>query len=90
MPLYASSHVEEYKGIEGLAQFIYDKLNIPIDHYATITMKGFRQVIDQIGGVEVDVPNPINLDGVELDPGKQVLNGDQAEKFNTSTTWGRL
>lgn len=79
--LYASSHVEEYKGIEGLAQFIYDKLNIPIDHYATITMKGFRQVIDQIGGVEVDVPNPINLDGVELDPGKQVLNGDQAEKF---------
>lgn len=78
--LYASGP-NEYKGIDGLAQYVYDNFRIPIDHYATITMEGFRNAIDGIGGVTVDVPKAIDLDGVILEPGVQTLDGNQAEKF---------
>lgn len=78
--LYSSGN-EEYSGIEGLSKFIYDKIAVPIDHYATVTMEGFRKLIDDIGGVTVDVPYPIDLDGVKLKAGTQTLDGNQAEKF---------
>ncbi len=77
--LYSSGG--EYTGIDGLAEFIYDDFAIPIDHYATVTMEGFRMLIDAIGGVTVDVPYPIDLDGVTLEPGEQTLDGNESEKF---------
>lgn len=78
--LYASDN-QEYSGIDGLSKFIYDKMDIPVDHYATVTMGGFRKLIDDIGGVTVDVPYPINLDGVKLKAGTQTLDGNETEKF---------
>lgn len=69
------------KGIDGLARVIYNTFSIPIDYYLTITMEGFRTIVDQIGGVEVDVPETFFLEGVLIEEGKQLMNGDQAEKF---------
>ncbi len=69
------------KGIEGLSNVINTTFSLPIDYYFTITMEGFRKVIDSIGGVEVDVPQAFSLEGVKIPAGKQVLYGEQAEKF---------
>lgn len=33
---------------------------IPIDYYVTINFVGFRQVVDAVGGITVDVPKDIN------------------------------
>lgn len=77
--LYSSN--SEYSGIEGLSNFIYENLGIPLDHYATITMEGLRNVIDAIGGVTIDVPYEVDLDGVVLEPGVQTLDGNESEKF---------
>lgn len=68
-------------GIEGLIQYINETYDIPIDHYATVNMTAFRNVVDGIGGVEMDVPFTFTLEGVTVEAGKQVLNGEQAEKF---------
>lgn len=68
-------------GINGLADMIFNTFNITIDHYVTIDMTGFVRIVDKIGGVEVNVPQRIELEGAILKPGLQVLDGWRAEKF---------
>ena len=53
---------------------------VPISHYAEINFDGFKDIVDALGGVEVDVPMEINdkQAGGHVDAGKQTLNGDQA------------
>ena len=79
--VYGRSSSYGENGMAGLASVINEMLGITIDHYATVTMTAFRNVVDGLGGVEVDVPQTINLDGVTIQAGKQTLNGKQAEKF---------
>lgn len=60
--------------------------NAPIDRYIRISTSGLRQLVDQLGGVEVFVPKPMNSDDSQRSPislveGWQNLNGEQAEKF---------
>ena len=52
----------------------------PISHYALIDFDGFCEVVDALGGIEVDVPIEINDDdaGGYLAAGLQTLNGEQA------------
>ncbi len=68
-------------GMENLARVIYDRFRLPIDHYVTINMDGFVNVVNAIGGVEIDVQESFTLEGVTFKPGLQTLNGTQAEKF---------
>lgn len=53
---------------------------VPIHHYAEIDFNGFEDVVNSLGGVEVDVPMAINdpLAGEPLEAGPQTLNGAQA------------
>lgn len=53
---------------------------VPISHYAEVNFDGFRQVVDALGGIEVDVPIAIDDDeaGGALNAGLQTLNGEQA------------
>jgi LCP family protein required for cell wall assembly len=55
--------------------------NAPIDRYIRISTSGFRQLVDQLGGIEVFVPKPMNKQGINLVSGWQTLNGEQAELF---------
>ena len=40
---------------------IYDQFQVTIDHYVTIQMDGFRDMINAIGGVTMDVPVDMEL-----------------------------
>lgn len=53
---------------------------VDISHYADINFDGFREIVDALGGIEVDVPMEINDEdaGGHLDAGQQTLSGDQA------------
>lgn len=53
---------------------------VPISHYAELNFDGFRDIVNALGGVEVNVAYEINDDmaGGHLDAGLQTLNGDQA------------
>lgn len=50
---------------------------VPIAHYAEVNFDGFAAVVDALGGIEVDVPIPIDDDeaGGSLEAGEQVLDG---------------
>ncbi len=53
---------------------------VSISHYAEVNFDGFSQIVDALGGVEVDVPIEIDdsLAGGHVDAGYQTLNGEQA------------
>lgn len=82
-----------YGGIENIRDFTIDEieniLGVKIDNYVLVGLDSFRQIVDAIGGVEVNVPEfrgrGLQYDDYEqdlhihLDPGVQVLNGEQAE-----------
>jgi LCP family protein required for cell wall assembly len=61
--------------------------NVPIDGYVRITTNALQQLVDQLGGVEIFVPQRMSYQDttqqlqIDLDPGWQTLNGEQAEQF---------
>lgn len=68
-------------GPERLTATVEAALGIDINHYIEIDFTGFRDVVDAIGGVTVDVANPARdlQSGLAIDgTGPQVLDGDQA------------
>lgn len=76
------SHASDKNGPQALAQYIAETFQIPIDHYLTITMDGFRRAVDSIGGVTIDIPYRIVFDSASiLNPGVQTLNGTKSEWF---------
>lgn len=63
--------------IEMVSKMAHDT---PISHYALIDFDGFCDVVNALGGIDVDVPIEIDDDdaGGYLAAGPQTLNGDQA------------
>ncbi|HWR86469.1 MAG TPA: LCP family protein [Rhodoglobus sp.] len=77
-------------GIEGTKDAVEGVLGLQIQYYAMIDMAGFEQLINALGGIEIDVKerlpiggdedefgNPINV-GAWLEPGVQRLDGNRA------------
>ncbi|MDT8860326.1 LCP family protein [Alkalihalobacillus sp. MEB130] len=48
------NHAFSYGGVEMTINTIENLLNIPIDHYVSINMKGFVGIIDALGGISVE------------------------------------
>ncbi|CAM3528067.1 LCP family protein [Brevibacillus invocatus] len=71
-------------GISLTKKTLNEILGIPIDHYVAIDFDGFKAVIDELGGVEVNVDRKLVYDDptddthINLSPGLQILNGEQA------------
>lgn len=75
-----------YGGIAGTIEQVKKLCKVDIAHYAEISFNGLIDLVDAIGGVEVDVPTAINdpNSGVPVPQGKNVLNGEQALSFSRS------
>lgn len=56
-------------------------LDIPIDYYIKVNMQGFRNIIDELDGIEVDVPFDFRFQGYTYHKGPMVLQGDAALRF---------
>lgn len=73
--------------IENTKEFYSELLGLPIDHMAVINFDGFRQVVDRLGGLEIDVDMDMryvdNFDGtnINLKKGLQKLDGKQTLDF---------
>ena len=63
-----------------LAQTVESVTGVHLDHYAEIGFGGFAGIVDDIGGVELCLPEPIAdpLAGIDLPAGCQELSGPQA------------
>ncbi len=76
------------KGAEKrIAKELTEITGLPVHYYITVDFKGFRKIIDTLGGVEFYVPFNMNYDDptqnlhIHLKKGLQVLNGKKAEQL---------
>ncbi|MFG2332753.1 LCP family protein [Streptomyces sp. NPDC048604] len=69
----AACAIRTFEGLSG----------IRVDHHLVVSFTGFEEVIDAVGGVEVDVTEPVREPefGVTLQPGHQLVKGKEALTF---------
>ena len=79
---------ERYRdAIESMSEFIENGLCIKLDRYVCVDTAGFREIIDAIGGVDMEVPFDMYYEDpeqdlyIDLKAGYQHLTGAQAEQF---------
>ncbi len=72
------------KGMDFLQNEISNMLGIPLDFYILVDMKAFVKIVDEIGGIDFDVPiemyhhDPTQDLTIRYMPGMQHLTGQQA------------
>lgn len=67
-------------GIETLEKYLEENWKLDIDYYATIDLASVRDIVDDMGGVTMNIEQEIDyLPGKVLYPGEQTLTGEQAE-----------
>ncbi|MCC7196766.1 LCP family protein [Candidatus Peregrinibacteria bacterium] len=81
-------------GVQKLADAIFSITNIPIKHYAVVDFSIFTEVIDTIGGIDVDVPNDLydnrypgknfSYKVVQFKKGLQHMSGEKALEYARS------
>ena len=85
------NHGRVYQNPANIRDFTIDEieniLGVKVDNFVIINIKAFREIVDEIGGVEVDVPRRMYYKDecqglyIDLQPGLQTLNGDKSEQF---------
>ena len=79
------NHAHAFGGTHATIETVENLLDIPVDYYVKLNFYAFVDVIDAIGGVEVEVPYEFKesnsddkRDSIHLFEGKQTLNGEEA------------
>ena len=74
------------EGPERLAATVSQSLGIPIHHYVEVDFVGFKQIVDELGGIELCVGYAARdtHSGLSIQPGCQRLDGVQALAFARS------
>jgi polyisoprenyl-teichoic acid--peptidoglycan teichoic acid transferase len=76
-----------YQGAEGLKRSVEEITGLPIDYYVVINIDIFKDLVDELGGVEVNVPYDMYYSdaaaglSINLKEGPQTLSGEQAAGF---------
>ena len=79
--------VNSLGGEREFCDFLSAALCVKIDKYVTVDLEAVGEVVDLIGGVEVDIPfdmnyrDPVQNLSIRLKKGKTVLDGEKAQQF---------
>ena len=81
------NHAYAFGGESLISETVSSFLGVPIHFYAVVNFNGFVYIIDELGGVEIDVEKEMyyvdKAGGVEINlhPGKQILDGEKALQY---------
>ncbi|PTM56717.1 LCP family protein [Desmospora activa] len=75
------NHAYAFGGEELAITSVEEFLDIPIDYYAKVNMEGFTQIIDVLGGVEVQVPFDFEYLEQAFKKGPMHLDGEAAIRY---------
>jgi len=75
------NHAHAFGGVEMSIPTVENFLDIPIDYYVKINMEGFKDIVDSVGGVEVNNKFAFTQNGKTFNEGKITLDGESALSF---------
>lgn len=78
-----------------LTQTLYDAFSVVPDHYVTVNLYSFAQLVDALGGVNVNIPEDLRGPSYTFYTGDQLLNGNSALLYvralpYNATEWERM
>lgn len=76
------NHAYAFGGAAMAMDTVKNYLDILIDHYVSINMKGLKELVDAVGGIEVNNDITFSQDGYDFTIGKTTLDGDQALAYS--------
>jgi LCP family protein required for cell wall assembly len=86
LPGYGLSKVNHALAVGGIPyeQLVVEQyLGLAIDHYVLVDFTGFSELVDSVGGVDLDVPLGFTAsDGTVFQAGQQHMNGAQALAYS--------
>jgi len=81
------NHAYAFGGEKLINKTVSSFLDVPLHFYVLVDFKGFVSIIDELGGVEIDIEKEMHYvdkaGGVDINlyPGKQILNGKKALEY---------
>ncbi|WP_042350854.1 LCP family protein [Bacillus massiliigorillae] len=82
------NHAYALNGPKSTIETVENLLDIPIDYYVRVNFYAFIDIVDALGGIEVDVPYEMfekdsedRHNAIHLQKGRQEVNGEEALAF---------
>ncbi|MEH6940815.1 LCP family protein [Bacillus sp. JJ722] len=82
------NHAYALNGAKSTVETVENLLDIPIDYYVRVNFYAFIDIVDALGGIEVNVPYEMyekdsedRHNAIHLEEGRQTLNGEEALAF---------
>lgn len=83
------NHAHSFGGVDLTLRTVREFLNIDLDYYVKINYEAVKEIVNAIGGVEIDVPRRMKYDDttkgkelhIDIEKGLQTLNGDKSLEF---------
>ncbi|AVR91604.1 LytR family transcriptional regulator [Enterococcus faecalis] len=76
------NHAYAFGGASLAMDTVENYLNIPINHYVSINMAGLKELVNAVGGIEVNNNLTFSEDGYDFTIGKISLDGEQALSYS--------
>ncbi len=75
--------------IEGTIKQVNKMFNVEVSHYAEISFNGLKDMVDAVGGVEINITEAVSDSKVDdqIKAGRQTLNGSQALSYSRSRNY---
>ncbi len=78
-------------GLDATLDAVEGATGLKVNYYVLVNMKGFKSLVDAVGGIRMDIKEPIAKFGkddawkqVYIQPGRRKLNGDEALWYGRS------
>ncbi|MBA4548173.1 LCP family protein [Thermoactinomyces intermedius] len=75
------NHSYAYGGVDLTRKTVEQFLDLPIDGYVQINMQGLKEIVDELGGIDVEVPFTFSYGGHTFKKGPMHLNGEETLAF---------
>lgn len=76
------NHAYAFGGVEMSMDTVENFLDIPLDYYMQINMESFQDIVDAVGGVNVNNDLDFTYEGFHFPKGELLLNGEKALKYS--------
>ncbi|MBM6619093.1 LytR family transcriptional regulator [Bacillus suaedaesalsae] len=76
------NHAYAFGGTDMSVETVENFLDIPIDYYVKVNMESFKDIVDSVGGVNVNNPFAFSDGGFTFNKGEISLNGEQALAYS--------
>lgn len=75
------NHSYAYGGVDLTRKTVEHFLDLPIDGYVQINMQGLKEIVDELDGIDVEVPFTFSYGGYTFEKGTMHLNGEETLAF---------